>query len=532
MIETMMLGVPSRMRAPEAGAKGGAGARGRTEATAGSFEDVLRKLDRSGQPRTQDRPAGRPVEDGARPTREATGRASGEGQDPAGPEAERAGESEEVGSTGPATAPPASQAAEATPPVAAGVAGHAALIGEAGSPPPAAPPAAAPAGTGSGAPDLPSFDQGGLGLMAGVPVQAPEGTVASAVAVLADVAPAPQEDLTATGTPGPDAAGARAGDSEGASLHALRGALVAEAGPKAQQAAAGETVPRLAPEGGMSPGERHRSQMAQGRAAVREGGAAVPAGADARAGAGGREGMVPLSRLVEEAGLTVAGEGSAAPVQEEGARAGARGPRAVQSVAAEAMIQAPASEGPAPVEGGATSATTQGTAMSPAQTEAPTSVPHEATVHPARQGAAFASTPMAQVGDLVLKRLQQLRSPGSDELRLELEPRELGSLKIRLELQGDGVKAQFVVDRPVVQAMLERAMAELRQNLLEQGYRVDELQVALQDDGQARGQGGERGSRAGSRPASGLRLPEAVVPEVDGSGWISRAGPGRIDIRV
>lgn len=135
---------------------------------------------------------------------------------------------------------------------------------------------------------------------------------------------------------------------------------------------------------------------------------------------------------------------------------------------------------------------------------------------------------------MVVKRLQQLRNPGSDELRLELEPKELGSLKIRLELRGDGVKAHFVVDRPVVQAMLDRAMAELRQALVNQGYQVEELQVALQgDEGQGRESFGERQTRAGR--SRGLRVGEvetAAAPEVSASRWMASAGPGRIDIRA
>lgn len=169
----------------------------------------------------------------------------------------------------------------------------------------------------------------------------------------------------------------------------------------------------------------------------------------------------------------------------------------------------------------------------PAATAADVTTGTSHEVAPSRSDGAV-TTPFAQLGDVVVKRLQQLRNPGSDELRLELEPKELGSLKIRLELRGDGVKAHFVVDRPVVQVMLDRAMAELRQALVNQGYQVEELQVALQgDEGQGRESFGDRHDRAGR--SRGLRAGEveaAVMPEAGVARWAASAGPGRIDIRV
>src|SRR5690606_12147785 len=151
-----------------------------------------------------------------------------------------------------------------------------------------------------------------------------------------------------------------------------------------------------------------------------------------------------------------------------------------------------------------------------------------------RAAAGAATTPLPQWTALVLTRLPALRSPGSEELHLELEPKELGSLKIRLELRGDGVKAHFVVERPVVQAMLDRAMAELRQSLVGQGYQVEELSVALQgEDGRegreplgdrGRGQGRARGLEGGEVEAGGAE----VAPPT----WTPWLGTGRIDIRV
>lgn len=91
-----------------------------------------------------------------------------------------------------------------------------------------------------------------------------------------------------------------------------------------------------------------------------------------------------------------------------------------------------------------------------------------------------------------------------------------------------------MVERPVVQAMLDRAMAELRQSLVGQGYQVEELSVALQgEDGRegreplgdrGRGQGRARGLEGGAVETGGAE----VAPPT----WTPWLGTGRIDIRV
>ncbi|BAS27503.1 flagellar hook-length control protein FliK [Limnochorda pilosa] len=572
--------VPRNAAPAEAGARR-PGPRAREGAPARSFEDVLRGLDRTGRASRdlRTRTGVQPTEERARKddrepetagTEQAAGdaapqqapgtRASAAGRDTAGSDD---GAAREAGAEETEAVPGAGEAGTAT--AAARPEGLlAALASVQGMVPSPAP----PGGRGPQGPSTPtggewlqaatlagSAPQGSLQEELAPRAPRPEGALAGSIASAAAAVTAPAAPLEGAQAGADPAAGQgpevpsseparpRAGAAvEGpppSGKETVEALLQALAGTQGQETG---RAPHEARSGGDAPATAG-STAAEGRS---QGPAAGSGSSQAASGHGGTAAAespaagVPLAALLSEAG--------AARQDAVGAGLGhggrdlpdphAAGPQAATQGTARGAVapaEAPneASTGPEPrLQGAVLSGTAAPESVAPAQPAALAGTSQADAGSPARGGEPLASMPMAQVGETVVKRLQQLRNPGADELRLELEPKELGALKIRLELRGDGVKAHFVVDRPVVQAMLERAMAELRQSLAQQGYRVDELQVALQGDGQARGQGGEQGGRPGRGHGRRVTGTEGVAPVPEPAGQARWAGAGRIDIRA
>jgi flagellar hook-length control protein FliK len=70
---------------------------------------------------------------------------------------------------------------------------------------------------------------------------------------------------------------------------------------------------------------------------------------------------------------------------------------------------------------------------------------------------------------------------------LRLQPAELGSLKLDLKIEGDRVQAHLHAQTHQVQEVLERNLPQLRSALAEQGLKIDQFLVNV-DQRQAEGQ--------------------------------------------
>lgn len=152
---------------------------------------------------------------------------------------------------------------------------------------------------------------------------------------------------------------------------------------------------------------------------------------------------------------------------------------------------------------------------------------------PSTQTDAFGETLSLDGGDAALRlgeRLRWLTESGVHEARMQLHPRELGSVDVRIRIDGQGASVWFGADHPAARAALEATLPQLRQQLAGEGFRLDQAQVAGQGsdrapDQQARhgdGRGdGERSSAAGRRFEGGA----------DAAGSLSTerlAAPGRV----
>lgn len=82
------------------------------------------------------------------------------------------------------------------------------------------------------------------------------------------------------------------------------------------------------------------------------------------------------------------------------------------------------------------------------------------------------------------ERLRWLTESGVHEARMQLHPRELGSVDVRIRIEGQGASVWFGAEHPAARAALESTLPQLRQQLAAEGFSLDQAQVG--------GQGSER----------------------------------------
>jgi flagellar hook-length control protein FliK len=64
-------------------------------------------------------------------------------------------------------------------------------------------------------------------------------------------------------------------------------------------------------------------------------------------------------------------------------------------------------------------------------------------------------------------------------LLLQLQPPELGAMRIRVRLAQEQLSASFWADAPEVRSLLQAHLPTLHQNLSEQGFQVQQLSMSL-----------------------------------------------------
>lgn len=115
---------------------------------------------------------------------------------------------------------------------------------------------------------------------------------------------------------------------------------------------------------------------------------------------------------------------------------------------------------------------------------------------------------------------------GTTEVRLQLVPEALGSVRVTLLVDDQSVRATFVTDNVVSQAILEAGGQHLRDALREQGFSVDQFTVLV---------GGEQGSPR-EREAMAWTSGESAgyAPKTEEAAYVeaSRPAGSGIDIRV
>ena len=106
---------------------------------------------------------------------------------------------------------------------------------------------------------------------------------------------------------------------------------------------------------------------------------------------------------------------------------------------------------------------------------------------PVVQLASGQQVPESQIFDQVVTHLSGSVNGESGRMVLRLQPAELGSLKLELMVEGDRIRANLHAQSHQVQEVLERNLPQLRNALAEQGLKIDQFQVNV-DQRQHNGQ--------------------------------------------
>lgn len=85
--------------------------------------------------------------------------------------------------------------------------------------------------------------------------------------------------------------------------------------------------------------------------------------------------------------------------------------------------------------------------------------------------------PEQAVMDQVIQHLTGNRKLESGSIRLQLHPRELGELRLEIEVKQDNVKAHITAQNPQAQEALDRHLPRLREALAEQGLQLSEVEI-------------------------------------------------------
>lgn len=98
----------------------------------------------------------------------------------------------------------------------------------------------------------------------------------------------------------------------------------------------------------------------------------------------------------------------------------------------------------------------------------------------ASQGAAPAETHRPLPGSLedqVFRQIRMKLEPGLSQVDIKLLPPELGSVRIRFELEGDRMKAHIEAKEAATAALLERHLPELKSTMTQAGLQVKEFEI-------------------------------------------------------
>ncbi len=129
------------------------------------------------------------------------------------------------------------------------------------------------------------------------------------------------------------------------------------------------------------------------------------------------------------------------------------------------------------------------------------------------------------------ERMRLTKGPERIELRLELEPRGLGQIDVRLRLDGEGVRAMIVAEHEQTRALLANQQHLLEAALAEEDVHLSSFELDVGGDQSAPGEGDRERSRVGT--AAGSDAGSAGADDISET-TIARAeqAPGRLSVRV
>ena len=146
----------------------------------------------------------------------------------------------------------------------------------------------------------------------------------------------------------------------------------------------------------------------------------------------------------------------------------------------------------------------------------------------------------ASPGDQIAMQIRRAAAGGADRITLQLHPRDLGTVEVRLEF-GDGasVRAAILVERPETLELLQRDARLLQRALNEAGLEADGGSLSFD----LRGEGNQGGYAEGDG-SGGAEGEETLMGQDDGAGaaeddepaivdtYAMAVSDGRLDIRI
>lgn len=119
----------------------------------------------------------------------------------------------------------------------------------------------------------------------------------------------------------------------------------------------------------------------------------------------------------------------------------------------------------------------------------------------------------------IVEQARLIRTAENTEMVINLKPEHLGQLTLRVSVSQNGaVNASFYSDNAQVRAAIENSIVQLKQELSDQGLKVDNVQVSsyLSDGGLTNGQGGQAWQQQQHQPTTPGRIDfDALQEEVD-----------------
>ena len=235
-------------------------------------------------------------------------------------------------------------------------------------------------------------------------------------------------------------------------------AAAAAAAENTGASSAASTRGRAAHRGERGGPARHRSPQHVGESGNSD---------QAPSGTAGQEqpGIVPPP----QPGLAGQQNGSESGTSSFGSQSSSQPPLPASTSGSPALAAEPPAAQPPPADAGPQPAATQQSGPGALLTEGS---------GPATTRDATATRAAERLVERVTSAMRQLR-PGGGQLRILLQPVELGELRIELQQRADGVTARMEVTTPEAQQMLAERLPRLQESLASRGIVLDSVQIEL-----------------------------------------------------
>lgn len=135
---------------------------------------------------------------------------------------------------------------------------------------------------------------------------------------------------------------------------------------------------------------------------------------------------------------------------------------------------------------------------------------------------------MQRFGELLSQRLLQQVSQGNWRVELDLEPGDLGSIRIELEMRKGEIEASIKATQASTRDLLQESLPRLKEALERNGMDVASLSVGQQDRRQSGGQSPSGRQSSGGQGSTAESLPEVAT----GVGKTPAQDDGRLDVWV